>query len=176
MNNKKINTIIYIVVFIFVFLMFIATSYAYYNRVIKKDEAPKEINKFNMLVMFNDSNVIDAKNLRKGYMVSKEFSIENYSNDTIGKYNIEFEIVTPLTNMVDEEFVYSLEGQSISKDNSNRVINVSNTPIPVLSKTIGNGVITPKNTHSYKMTIMLNNNKYAKNSLFNALIKIKTIN
>ncbi len=176
MNNKKINTIIYIVVFVFVFLMFIATSYTYYNRVIKKDDAPKEVNKFNMLVMFNDTNVIDAKNLKKGYLVTKEFAIENYSSDTIGKYDIEFEIVTPLSNMVDEEFVYTLEGETVSKDNSNKVVNVPSTPIPVLSKTIGSGVITPKNTHSYKMTIKLNNNKYVKNSLFNALIKIKINN
>ena len=175
MNSKKINTILYILVFIFVFIMFITTSYAYYNKVIKKDNVVPEVNNLNMLVMFDSTNVINANNLKKGYEVVKEFTIENFSEDTIGKYNVDFDIITPLSNMVDEDFIYTLESTSESKDTSNKTINVSSTPIPVLSKTLGNGVITPKNIHSYKLTIRLNNNKYVKDSLFNAKIKI-TIN
>ena len=176
MKNKKINTIIYIVAFVFVFVMFIATFYAYYKKNIKKDSTPKEINNFNMLVMFDSSNVIDFKNPKKGYKSTKSFTVENFSKDTIGKYSISFDIVTPLTNMVDEGFVYNLEGESESKDITNKVISVQSTPVPVLSKNIGNGVITPKNTHSYKLTISLNNNKYIKNSMFNALVKVKIEN
>lgn len=175
MNNKKLNTILYIVVFVFVFIMFLATSYAYYNKVIKKDDTKKEVNNFSMLVMFDSSNVIDLKNLRKGFLVSKEFTIENFSDDTIGKYGIDFEIVTPLSNMVDEDFIYALIGTSDSKDNTNKVVNIPVTPVPVLSKNIGVGVITPKNIHTYKLNVALKNNKYVKNSLFNAVIKV-TIN
>ena len=176
MKNKKINTIIYIVAFVFVFIMFIATSYAYYNKVIKKDGETKETNSFNMLVMFNTSNIIDVKNPKKGYNTIKEFTVENFSKDTIGKYSIDFEVVTPLSNMVDENFIYTLEGASDSKDNTNKVINIPSTPVPVLSKTIGSGVITPKNIHSYKLNVSLNSNNYIKNSMFNALIKIKINN
>ena len=176
MNNKKIHTLLYIVVFVFVFMMFMATSYAYYNKVIKKDDAPKDVNNFNMLVIFESSNVIDIKNMRKGYETTREFTIENFSEDTIGKYDISFEIVTPLSNMVDEDFVYTLEGESISKDTSNKLVEVPSTPVPVLSKTIGSGVITPKNKHSYKLNIMMNNNKYMYNGLFNALVKISIEN
>jgi len=172
MNNKKLNTILYIVVFIFVFIMFLATSYAYYNKVLKKDDTPKEVSNFIMLVNFDTSNVINANNLKNNFVVNKIFSIENYSEDTIGKYNIVLEIITPLSNMVDEEFVYTLEGESISKDNSNKVVSIPSTPVPVLTKTIGSGIITPKNTHSYNLGIKLNNNKYASNSLFNALVKV----
>ena len=172
MNNKKLNTILYVVVFVFIFIMFIATSYAYYKRVIKKDDTKKAVSNFNMLVMFDSSNVINANNLKNGYNMVKEFSVENYSDDTIGKYNVEFEIVTPLSNMVEEEFVYTLDSESISKDTTNKLINISETPVPVLSKKLGTAVITPKNTHNYKLTIKLNNNKYAKNSLFNAIVKI----
>ena len=172
MNSKKSHTILYIVVFVFVFIMFIATSYAYYNRVIKKDNTPKEVNNFNMLVIFDSSNVIDLKNIKKGTESVKEFTIENFSEDTLGKYSIGFEIVTPLSNMVDEDFVYTLEGTTESKDNSNKLINIPSTPVPVLSKTIGGGVITPKTTHSYILKVTLNNNKYVKNGLFNAVVKI----
>ena len=172
MKKKKANTILYIIVFIFVFVMFIATSFAYYNKVIKKNNENVETNNFNMLVMFNKSNVINASNLKNGYEEEIEFSVENFSEDTIGKYNIIFEVVTPLSNMVDEDFVYTLEGTSISKDTSNKIVNVNETPVPVLTKTIGTASITPKNTHTYKLKINLKNNNYSKNSLFNTKIKI----
>ena len=116
MNNKKISTILYIVVFIFVFIMFGVTAYAYYTKT-KKEDIKKEEKHFDMLVSFDNTNEIEARNLRNGYEVVKEFSVKNYSKDTIGKYSINFEIVTPLSNMVDEEFTYTLEGTSESKDN-----------------------------------------------------------
>ena len=172
MNNKKLNTIIYIVVFVFIFIMFVLTTYSYYKKVIKDNSNVIETNSFNMLVMFNDTNNFNARNLKKGYEVTKEFTIENFSNDTIGKYDIYFDIVTPLSNMVDEGFVYTLEGSSDSKDTTNKVASINPTPVPVLSKKIATSTITPKNTHNYKLTIKLNNNKYIKNSLFNANIKI----
>ena len=172
MKNKKLNTIIYSIAFIFVFAMFITTSFAYYNKVIKKNDEKVEVNNINMLVMFNKPNTIDAKNLKNGYEETIEFSVENFSEDTIGKYSIVFEVITPLSNMVDEDFVYTLEGVSDSKDTSNKVVNISSTPVPVLTKTIGTATITPKNTHNYVLKIKLNNNKYVKNSLFNSKIKI----
>ena len=79
---------------------------------------------------------------------------------------------------VDDLFSYlisifsTLEGTSISKDTSNKVVNVNETPVPVLTKTIGTASITPKNTHTYKLKINLKNNNYSKNSLFNTKIKI----
>ena len=175
MNNKKSNTILYIIVFVFVFVMFIATSYAYYNKVLKKDEK-KEVANFNMLVNFDKTNKINANNLSNGYTEEREFTIENFSDDTIGRYNIIFDIVTPLSNVVDEDFVYTLEGVSDSKDTSNKTISITETPVPVLSKYLGTAVITPKNTHTYKLTIKLNNNKYKADSLFNANIKISIDN
>lgn len=175
MNNKKVNTILYIVVFVFVFVMFIATSYAYYNKVIKKDDV-KEVSNFNMLVNFDQTNEINANNLKNGYEEVREFTIENFSDDTIGKYDITFDIVTPLANVVDNDFVYTLEATSVSKDTSNKTINITETPVPVLTKSLGVGVITPKNTHTYKLTIKLKNNNYRIDSLFSANIKISVDN
>ena len=105
MNNKKINTILYIIVFVFVFIMFITTSVAYYRKVIKKNNNVIETNNFSMLVSFDNTDKINANNLNNGYEIKKTFTIKNYSEDTIGKYSITFDIVTPLSNMVDEDFV-----------------------------------------------------------------------
>ena len=174
MNNKK-NTILYIIVFIFVFVMFAATSYAYYKKVIKKDDS-KEVSNYNMLVNFDKTNQINSSNLNNGYEEVREFTIENFSDDTIGKYSITFDIITPLSNMVDNDFIYTLESVSDSKDTSNKTVDISETPVPVLSKTLGSGVITPKTTHTYKLTIKLNNNKYKADSLFSANIKISIDN
>lgn len=175
MNNKKLNTILYILVFVFVFVMFIATSYAYYKKVIKKDEN-KEVANFSMLVNFDKTSQINASNLKNGFEEVREFTIENYSEDTIGKYNISLEIITPLSNMIDDDFVYTLESVSDSKDTSNKTISIDETPVPVLTKDLGTGTITPKNTHTYKLTIKLNNNKYVNDSLFNSNIKISINN
>lgn len=172
MSNVKLNKILYIIVFIFIFIMFLLTMFAYYKRVIKKDNIKREVNNINMMITFDTSNIINANNLKKNFEVEKYFTIENYSKDSLGKYNIEIEVVTPLSNMVDEDFVYTLEGVSDSKDTSNKVVNISSTPVPVLTKTIGTATITPKNTHNYVLKIKLNNNKYVKNSLFNSKIKI----
>ena len=173
MNNKKISTILYIVVFIFVFIMFGVTAYAYYTKT-KKEDIKKGEKHFDMLVSFDNTNEIEARNLRNGYEVVKEFSVKNYSKDTIGKYKLVFEVITPLSNMVDEEFTYTLEGVSESKDTTNRVLNITETPVPVLTRSLGTASITPNNTHSYKLTIKLKNNKYVTDSLLS--VKINVVN
>ena len=172
MKNKNSSTILYIVVFIFVFIMFATTSYAYYVKVVKKDEQTVEKKSFTMLVEYDGPSQIDVHNLTAGYKEEKVFTIKNYSKDTIGTYNLKFNIITPLSQIVDEGFTYVLEGESDSKDTTNKVINVPSTPVPVLSKDIGTGTITPGCTHTYKLTITLNNNKYANNSLFSAGINV----
>ena len=171
-GKKKTNTILYIVVFIFVFIMFIATAYSYYLKVIKKENVNVDIKHFNMLVEFNNENQFNIKNIRSGYEEVKEFTVKNYSKDTIGKYNIVFEVITPLSQIVDEGFTYTLESECDSKDNSNKIINIPSTPVPVLSKNFGTATITPNATHTYKLTIKMNNNKYINNSLFSAKINI----
>lgn len=172
MNNKKSSTILYIAVFIVVFVMFALTAYAYYVRVVKPKDVNVEIKKFDMLVEFNGPSQIDAHNLKNGQTIVKEFSVKNYSKDTIGKYNIVFEVITPLSNMVDEEFTYELEGISDNKDTTNKLVEFSATPVSVLTKSLGNATITPGTTHSYKLTIKLNNNKYESDSIFSTNIKV----
>ena len=178
-KSKKFHIMLYLVVLVAVFAMFIATSYAYYKKIIKeKDESNLNIKYVNMLTTFYSPDQINGYNIKPGWEKEVEFTIENSSEDTIGNYKISFEIITPLSNMSDEDFVYTITGSSESKDNSNVVINKIDTPIPVLNRDIGLGSITPNNTHTYKITLKLKDNadikKYSsKNYLFAGKIKVK---
>ena len=171
MKGRRVSTILYIVVFAFVFIMFALTTYSYYLRT-HKENTEVNTKTFNMMVEFDNNNQITQRNLKNGLEIVKEFSVKNYSKDTIGKYSINFEIITPLSLMVDEDFTYTLESTSESKDTSNKTLVIDTTPVPVMSRSLGTASITPNNTHTYKLTIKLNNNKYQNDSLFAAKINI----
>ena len=179
-KKKKLNITLYLVVFLAVIAMFVGTYYAYHIKTIKeKDKTSVTVKNLDMLLMFNNGNQVNGKNIKPGWEESIEFSLENFSEDTIGKYKIVIEIITPLSNISDEDFVYTVEGSSESKDDTNRVISLTETPIPVVTKDLTNGIITPKNIHSYKITFKLKKNANAKkyaNSLFSAKIRIANDN
>ena len=180
MKDKKINAIIYLVVLLAVIAMLIGTSYAYHvKKERQKDNTNVTVKNLDMLLMFNNGDQVNGKNLKPGWEESLEFSLENFSNDTIGKYKIVLEIITPLSNISDENFVYSIEGESESKDTSNKVITITDTPVPVVTKDLTNGVITPQNKHNYKVTFKLNkeaNSKKYVNSLFAVRVRISNDN
>ena len=148
----------------------------YYKRVIKSDNTNVVVRNLNMLVSFDKSSQINIHNIKPGFEDNISFSVENFSNDTIGNYKIIAEVITPLSNIVDDNFVYTIEGVSDSNDTSNRVANVSETPIPVATKEIGNATITPNNKHTYNIIIKLkkdaDKNKYSKETLFSLRIKV----
>lgn len=176
-KQKKISTILYVIVLIAVFVMFLGTSYLYYVKVIKGDEKNVSVKNFDMLLMFDNGNQINGHNIKAGYEETKEFTIENYSSDTIGKYKIVLEVITPLSNISNDNFVYVLEGVSDSKDNTNKVVNITETPVPILTKDLGSAVITPKTKHSYKLTVRLNKgNNIVNDNMFSLKIKIANDN
>lgn len=180
MENKKdkkmnsFNTVLYILVLITIVLMFASFYFLYQKKIVEPSNREVIVNRFGMLLTFNKNNQINAHNIKPGWEDSREFSIENYSNDTIGKYNIILEIITPFSNMVDEDFVYTLEGVSESSDTSNKVINVVETPIPVASMNLGTAYITPKNIESYKLVLKLKKGqkKYPSENMLSVRIKI----
>ena len=179
MDNKKTNKfsiLLYIVVLLSIFAMFAGMFYMYYKNVIKKDDTNVIVKNLNMLVSFDNNSQINIHGIKPGQEESISFSVENYSEDTIGKYRIIAEVITPLSNMIDENFVYSLEGETENKDTSNRVVSIIDTPVPVVSKELGSASITPNNKHNYKLTVKLNKDvdskKYSKDSLFSLRIKI----
>lgn len=163
---NKCNTIIYLLVLIVLFTMLIGTSYAYYVKKIKNgDESRVVIKTANMLMRYAEKNEINAANIEPGFETSLDFSIENYSTDTVGKYKIKLEIESPLIDKVDENFVYSITGKSNKNSSNNTVIEVNETLVPVETSLIGKGIITPETMHEYKLTIKLKENNQDQNYL-----------
>ncbi len=180
MKGKKIHILIYILVLLSVFAMFAGCFYMYYKNVIKKDDTNVIVKNLNMLVSFDKSSQINIHNIKPGFEDNITFTVENYSEDTIGNYKVIAEIITPLSNMSDDNFLYTIESTSQSKDTSNKLINISDVPVPVMTKELGSATITPNNIHSYKITIKLKDNadksKYLNDSLFSLRIKISVDN
>ena len=180
MKEKKIskfNLILYILIFIFLVLMFSGTFYLYYIKEIKSNDEPKIIyNNVNLLVNYSYKDTIDLKTLNPGFTESYDFSIENSSSDITANYKIMFEVITPLSNMIDENFVYTLESTSDKVDNTNKLVSKNETPVPISNKELGTAVITPQNKHSYKLTLQVKSNgqayNYLNGKIFVARIKI----
>lgn len=175
---KKLNVLLYSVVLFFVIVMLVLMAISYFKRVDDNKLGEQKVNNLNMLISFDKNNQINVHGLHNGYNESREFTIENYSKDTIGNYQIVFEVITPLSNMIDENFVYDLIGETDSKDKSNNLINVANVPVPVITKSLTGGVITPNTTHKYKVTFRMNNSKikYPNDNLFSLKIYVKSSN
>lgn len=177
MKSNKFSTILYLVVLIFVFIMSSGAFYAYYKKANKNIEDNKIImKKLNLLLKYENGNKITADSIRPGWEKSFTFSVENFSADTIGNYKIIFEIITPLTNIIENNFIYTLNGESNSNDVTNKVITKNETPIPIVTKEIDSGVITPGNIQTYTLNMKLKDNhqnqNYLKGKVFVAQIKV----
>ena len=175
-QSNKFNIILYLVVLVCVFCMFLATSYAYKNKIEKANNQHIIYNNVLMSIDYFGKNQINATNIKPGWEDSISFSINNHSKDTIGKYGLVFDIITPLSNMIDEDFVYVLEGENEKKDSTNKLIITNETVVPILTKELEGGVITPNNTHTYKLKVRINKKanpkNYLKSNLFSAKVRL----
>lgn len=176
MKTKKTPIFIALLVLLAVIAMFVIMYYSYYTKVNHEEEVNVTVKKFDMLLTFETGKQINGYNMKPGWTDSMVFSVKNYSSDTIGKYKIVFESITPLSNMIDEDFVYEIVGKSDNKDVSNKVINTSALPVPIITKDLGSAVITPNTTHTYTITYKIkdnaNINKYPNGNIFSSSIKI----
>lgn len=164
--TSKCNTIVYILVLIVMFAMLIGTSYAYYVKKIKNgDETRVVIKTANMLMRYKETSEINVADAMPGFEKSLDFSIENYSTDTMGKYKIKLDIISPLIDKTDDSFVYELTGTADKNSSNNTLVNVKETPVPVKTTTLGSGIITPETLHQYKLTIRLKENGKDQNHL-----------
>lgn len=164
-KTRKFNIVIYLLTFIALFTMLIGTTYAYYVKKIKNgDETRVIIKSSNMLLRFYDGNQINAVDVMPGWESIYNFSIENYSPDTEGKYKIKLEIINPLTNTVENNFVYELTGTS-TKKNNDKLVTKSETAIPVSTTDIGIGTISIGSLHEYKLKLKLKENNQDQNYL-----------
>ncbi len=177
MKKNKSYLIIYCLIYLSVLTMTIGLGISYYNNHIKDHSDIISYKKLNLLVKYDKTDNISLTNLRYNYNDTYTFSIENFSEDTIGKYKLVFEVITPSSNIINENFVYTLNSESLSNDKTNEIINRNETPIPIVSKDLGTGIITPGNTHKYTLNLKLKNSKtnYLVEKVFVAKISVVSI-
>lgn len=177
MKKTKIFIILYSLIYVFILTMAIGLGISYYNNNIKDHSTVIKENKVNLLINYDKTDNISLTNLKYNYDDTYTFKVENFSNDTIGKYKVIFEVITPASNMIDENFVYTLSSKSNSNDKTNVIVNKNETPIPIVTKELGSAIITPGNSHEYTLNIKLKNIKtnYLIGKVFVAGIKIENI-
>ena len=164
-KSKKFNIVIYLLVLVALFTMLFGTSYSYYIETIKNgDETKVVIKSSNMLLRFYDGNQINAFDIEPNWESTYNFSIENYSPDTAGKYKIIFDIEKSLIDSVEDSFVFELTGQS-SKNNNDKLVIKSEQPIPISSTELGVGNISVGSLHDYKLKLKLKDNGKNQNYL-----------
>ena len=83
--HKKSTTILYIIILIVVLAMFCGTTYSYYKRVIKKDEANVTVKVINLLVEYDNGSKINLNNFKYDEEYIHTFSIINDSEDEIAR-------------------------------------------------------------------------------------------
>lgn len=174
MKKNKYYNFLYIFVFISSLIMTITTIFVYYKNEVN-NISKVDIKKVNLLINYDKTSVISLNNLPYNFNNNYTFSIQNFSKDVVGKYKVIFEIITPGSNVVDENLVYTLSSSSKSNDSTNITVSKNETPIPIVNKELGVGVITPGNTHEYTLNIKLKNSKtnYLISSSVVASIKIE---
>ena len=107
-KDNKFNLLFSLIVLLGVFIMLVACTYSYYMKEIKKDNKDVTINTITMSMQYFNQENIELSNLKPGFTYKYNFSVNNYSEDIIGKYKLIFDIETPLNNNIDEDFTYSL--------------------------------------------------------------------
>ena len=156
--------------------MLISTSYAYYVKSIKNNDNTKVVVKTaNMLLRYYEGNQINAMNIKPNWEETLDFSIENYSGDTVGRYKIYLDIISPLTENIDENFVYSLEATSNKNSSTNKLVSISETSVPVSKTTLGIGTIPVGNIHNYKFKLKLKDNGQDQSYLMSRVFMAKII-
>lgn len=157
MKKSKLTVILYIVIMLFVLIMSVLLTKSYYDKTNKKDEIILKY--INLLTTYENGNKINLTSINKGLEQQYKFSVSNSSIDSIGNYKVTLKVITPLSNTIDNNFVYTLESNTTSDDKANVLITKEETPVPISTKDIGSATITPDATHNYTLTIKYNDTK-----------------
>lgn len=173
------NIITYAIIFCLLCITFIGTTYSYYNFTVDDNEENSVLIKSaSMLLRFEEGNSLNVNNIIPGMEDEYVFSIENYSDDTVGKYKIVLEVEESLTDKLEENFVYELVGESSTKSDKS-YLDIDETMIPISDSELGVASIPVNTIHTYKLKIKLKDNNKNQNYLagknFISRIKVECV-
>lgn len=158
MKKNKVTIILYLVILLIVLVMSVGLIILYFNKTNNNNDNVL-VKYINLLTTYENGNKINLTKINKGLEEKYSFSVSNSGKDSIGNYKINLKVITPFSNTIDNNFVYTLESSTQSDDKNNILISKEETPVPMSTKDIGSATITPNTTHNYILTIKYNNVK-----------------
>lgn len=158
MKKNKMTIVLYLIIMLIVLIMSVGLTILYFNKV-NKNNNNVLVKYINLLTTYENGNKINLNSINKGLEKKYAFSVSNSSKDSVGNYKVTLKVITPLSNTIDNNFVYVLESSTQSEDKNNILVEKEETPVPMSTKDIGSATITPDTTHDYVLTIRYNNVK-----------------
>ena len=160
-KNEKFKSTIYIIILLAVLIMFGSIIYSYYLRLKKENEINAIYEQVDLLVRYDYAN-LELSDLKPGFEKEYTFTLTNESTHE-GKFKIMFSIQDALTDQIDQNFVYTLIGES---NNSNDIVASRNeTPVPIANKAVAEGVIQGGSVQKYRLILKVKNNGQNSNYL-----------
>lgn len=156
MNSKKYFYAFYIAIFVSTIVMTFSITYAYVRRT-NNTKHEVSYRYVNLLTTYENGSKISLKNMNKGMEKRYSFSIDNSNIDSVIDYKLSLRVITPFSNVVDNNFVYKVESSTENPDKNNILVSKEEGFVPISNTDIGNGTITPNTTHNYVLTIKYNN-------------------
>lgn len=157
-KGKKENTILLTIVSVATFVVALAgATFAYFTaRVSGNDEASSVVVNTAQIgtITFETTNEIKLEDAYPGITSNElEFSVAADDKSTT---NVKYALVW---DQIDNQFVeqsdlvYTLSGSSNNEDSNGLVPNVNEVQVPNTKATIGVGSLSPKETHTYRLSV-----------------------
>jgi len=142
-----------VLIFISVITMLIGNVYSYYSKKSNNDTAKIYVKDVVLLMQYESGNSIYIGNIENGLDYNYYFSVVNTSSDYGVKYNLIFdkELINDKTN---EGLKFYLSANTNNKSNKDKLVKLDNENI--LNKKMGEGYISPNQTHYYTLNIKYN--------------------
>ena len=145
----KKNMKFLIIGIVFVLIIAIGGSVAYWVANIQRTRSGIVVNVDNLKIIFTDNDIIDDQDIRLGWEKSKDFSVENQSNQVI-KYNINLEeLINTLVTDGLEFKITSSDTDAYNMKDFESIQHCDSECVQVLKKEVSIGA---GETHNYTIT------------------------
>lgn len=176
-NQRRQSTFLVVVGIATLLVAIVGATFAYFSITVSGNDTASSIvvTTQNLgSVTFLDGTDINATRIYPGWSATKNFVVENKTEDADGEisYAIILDVTTNTIN--DPAFVYSLSGSS---DNGGTTISVANVQVPTGQETNNGGILKGTDTHTYTFTIIFNETSTDQNTAqgkdFSGVLQVK---
>lgn len=176
-NQRRQSTLLAVIGIATLLVAIVGATFAYFSITVSGNDTASSIvvTTENLgSVTFLDGTDITATRIYPGWSATKNFVVENLTEDATGEisYAIILDVSTNTIN--DPSFVYSLSGNS---DHEGTTISVTNAQVPTAPETNNGGILNGKDTHTYTFTIVFSETSSDQNAIqgkdFSGVLQVK---